>query len=342
MEENNNNEQIPFMTRYIRDLELKKMQQWKEEGKTKEEILQMMDQKRMTKEDVDELFRDEENSKTENNDAKVYLNLKDEDLIDYENQPFSTDNEKDNQVLMDSIKLNGIIEPIVVRPYKGKYQILSGHRRRLCGRKVGLTEFPCCIKEKNDDEAAIFLVDTNLVTRENIKPTERAKAYELKRKALKELKKENKDLGNEENARINIRENLTKETLASDANIQRYLRINYLIKELQDAVDNKKINLKTAEQLSFLNQREQNMMASLIYDENKKINERQAKEFKEISKTQDITKEILDKVLKPKNKFKEIIIKFTEEECEIYFDGNRDAEELKEIFVNTILNSKTS
>ena len=251
------------------------VKQWKREGKTKEEALEMMDKQILLESDIDKIYADNEIA-PENANQHNLLFLKDEELIDYENQPFRTDNEEDNRLLEDSIRVNGIIEPIIVRTYQGKYQILSGHRRRKCGRNVGLTKFPCYIREKTDDEAKLYLVDTNLTSRAIIKPTERAKAYLLKKEALKNQKLKEKvenDILNDTPEKLNTRKALMKENSMSNGNIQRYLRINYLNKELQEAVDDNRIPLKVAEQLSFLEMEERNIVSNILKDKGAKISE---------------------------------------------------------------------
>lgn len=346
---------------------LNEVRSWKKEGKTKEEILSLIDRQVLVNEDIEKIFDEteefsnedaqdnsnieekvevekieEENEIDKTNKAdkveiesikkditKKFEYLSDEELIDYENQPFMNNNEDDNEQLCNSIKLNGIIEPIVVRPFNGKYQILSGHRRRMCGKKVGLKKFPCLIEDKTDDEAAVFLVDTNLVSRKNLKPTEIAKAFRLREKALKNLKRIN-------GFTRGIRETISEENGFSLGNVQRYLRVNYLVEELQNAVDCGKMPLKIAEHISFLGRREQNMIKSLVCDENKKITETQAKKLKRIyqDETQKIDGDRLRELLElDVKKKKNVTICFEENEIEKYFNGQFDKKYVK----NTIL-----
>lgn len=266
-------EQHPGVSKMFRIAKLEQLldevRRWKQEGKSKEEVLEVIDRRVLVDEDIEKIYEESENfSDNEQNNnfvedarfegnqntelektsnMKDYVYLRDDELIDYENQPFVTNIEEDNKELTNSIKINGIIEPIIVREYQGKYQILSGHRRRKCGREAGLERFPCIIKQKTDSEAVLYLVDTNLVTRKNIKPTERAKAYELRLKALKDEKIRiniDKDILNdlEGTSHIGVRAVLEKENNSSRGSVQRYLRINYLNEKLQKAVDENKIS----------------------------------------------------------------------------------------------------
>lgn len=133
--------------------------------------------------EVDYVIDDEDNQqevkyeKEENITAT--LNSK---LEDYPNQPFKLyDKEKRNEMI-ESIRISGIMQPLIVRPINnGKYQILAGHNRRSCARELGITKYPCIIKKNlTDDEAKIYLIDTNLCTRDKISPMERARAYKSK------------------------------------------------------------------------------------------------------------------------------------------------------------------
>ena len=126
---------------------------------------------------------------SENIENEKYEIIKDEDLEDFPNQPFKMYSESRKNTMIESIKINGIIEPIVVRKTdNGKYQILSGHNRRLCGREAGLTEFRCIVKENmTEDEARLYMVDSNLMVRD-VMPTERGKALSIRKECLKNEK----------------------------------------------------------------------------------------------------------------------------------------------------------
>lgn len=337
----------PSVSKIIREEKLGEVleivKQWKREGKTKEEVLEIMDRQVLIDSDIDEIYTDDEIAQENANQNKL-LFLKDEELIDYENQPFSIDNEEDNRLLEDSIRVNGIIEPIIVRPYQGKYQILSGHRRRKCGKNIGLTEFPCYVREKTDDEAKLYLVDTNLSCRTLIKPTERAKAYLMRKQALKDEKLKEKvdnDIMNDNQTNLNIRRAIMKEQNVSNGNIQRYLRINYLNQDLQETIDNGIINLKIAEHLSFLRKEEQNIIANYIKFKNVKINESQAKRMKEKSYREYLTKEKIEEIFTKSNSSKKISILFDEFELESFFDDFKNKKMIKRTILNA-LESKNS
>ena len=245
-----------------------------------------------------------------------------EDLEDYPDQPFRAYSEEKENEMMDSIKVNGIIQDLVVRPLKnGKFQILSGHNRKRCAVKLGYKELPCKIKDVDDDEAKLMLVDTNLVQRKEFYPSETAKALKIKREIYRK-----KDV------KSNFFDEISKEQNMSRGNIQRYLRLNFLTPEMMERVDNNEMTIKIAEDISFLTKEEQNKLNSMLEAKPRKITANQAKRLREESDRNNLSertfKGILENTEKEENK--EIEIKFTKEEVDKYFKDFNNAKEIKE------------
>ena len=261
-----------------------------------------------------------------------YEIIKDEDLEDCPNQPFKMYSESRKNSMIESIKINGIIEPIVVRKTdNGKYQILSGHNRRLCGREAGLKEFKCIVKENmTDDEASLYMVDSNLMVRD-VMPTERGKALSIRKECLKNekiaSKVENEILQDNVDKLDTIQQKMMEENKMSNGNIQRYIRLNYLIPQLGEMVDDKKINLKTGESLSFLSKKEQRDIVNIIEKENVKVSEAMAKKIKKSSDNGELTKELLKRILvKEKDVKLEVRVVFYEDEIKKYFSKINNGE----------------
>lgn len=280
---------------------------------------------------------------SENIENEKYEIIKDEDLEDFPNQPFKMYSESRKNTMIESIKINGIIEPIVVRKTdNGKYQILSGHNRRLCGREAGLTEFRCIVKENmTEDEARLYMVDSNLMVRD-VMPTERGKALSIRKECLKNekiaSKIENEIMQDNVDKLDTIQQKMIEENQMSNGNIQRYIRLNYLIPQLGEMVDNKVINLKTGENLSFLSKKEQRDISNIIEKENVKISEGMSKKIKKASESGELTKELMKQILiKEKDKKLEIRVIFFEDEIQKYFkkinNGNITAKECKDYIV---------
>lgn len=321
------------------------------------------DNEEFDKNDIDDLEEIEESEieiiedqkeavlETENIENEKYEIIKDEDLEDFPNQPFKMYSESRKNTMIESIKINGIIEPIIVRKTEnGKYQILSGHNRRLCGREAGITEFRCIVKENmTEDEARLYMVDSNLMVRD-VMPTERGKALSIRKECLKNekiaSKIENEIMQDNVDKLDTIQQKMIEENQMSNGNIQRYIRLNYLIPQLGEMVDNKVINLKTGENLSFLSKKEQRDVSNIIEKENIKISEGMSKKIKKASESGELTKELMKQILiKEKDKKLEIRVVFFEDEIQKYFkkinNGNVTAKECKD-YIIALLEEQTS
>lgn len=351
------------LNNYYKKEELKKIKRWWQDGKTEDEILRLVNRKYVTEEEIketleiaktftnnsnekeDEIVEEElivdEEEVIENDETNKIIMIADSSLEDFENQPFKLYDEDKKKEMIESIRINGIMQPLIVRPIKNeKFQILAGHNRRICGREVGLKSFPCIVKEGlTDDEALIYLIDTNLCTREKISTMERAKAYKIKYDTYKrrninasiveEVKKDNSGL----------RERIIKEEKSSNGTIQRYLRLTYLIPRLQKFVDENKISINVGESLSFLTSEEQRNIAELLSTRKIKLttsiikeirtrgeNRRKENEYDRLSPEEIM--EIIKNKGKPKAEI--ITISFSKDEILRYFADCENTKEIKE------------
>lgn len=171
-----------------------------------------------------------------------------------EAQPFRVDESKLTD-LEASVKTHGIINPILARRLDDRIEIVAGERRWRVANRLDLPAVPVVIRTMTDEEAAILLVDTNLTVREEILPTEKAAAYKLRLDALKRQGKRT-DL-TEGDVSHNSYEEIAKEVGDSARQVQRYVRLNYLVPELQTAVDEGKLPMTAAIELSYVPQEEQ-------------------------------------------------------------------------------------
>ena len=222
-----------------------------------------------------------------------------------------------------------------------KYQILSGRNRRRCGKKAGLELFPCKIRyDLTDEEAKLYVIDSNLITRESISTMERAKALLIRKniyKAKKIRAKIQAQMLEDNSDDVNVREKIRNVEDMSEGNLQRYLRLNYLDESLQKLVDDKdkKLSLKVAEQLSFLKKPEQKVIADLIENKNKKISLKQALDFKN---DEDLNTIKIKEVLDNDEIKKEIKITLNEKEISEIYDLNsyENVKILKEQILNDL------
>ena len=225
-------------------------------------------------------------------------NISIEKLRAFENHPYKVQDNEEMECLAESIKQNGVVSPIIVRPLENttdEYEIISGHRRVMACRKAGITEVPALVVSLDRDAAAIVLVDSNL-HREHILPSEKAFAYKMKAEALAH-KGYRTDLTS-----VQVAPRLATEQIAEDAGtskdtIKRYIRLTNLIPEILQYVDDGRIAFTPAVELSYLNEQEQ-------YDllEQMELNDctpslSQACRFKKMSQEQGLTPEVIAAVM---------------------------------------------
>ncbi|MBO5020699.1 MAG: ParB/RepB/Spo0J family partition protein [Clostridia bacterium] len=210
---------------------------------------------------------------------KEVVNLSLKDLVPYEAQPFHVIDDEAMTELAESVKIVGVLVPIIVRQIKNnKYEIISGHRRKRACEIAGVTEIPATIMELDDDEAAIMLVDCNL-QRENLLPSEKAYAYKLKLDAIKHQGKR-EILDADDEILLISSEIIGKDADKSGRQIRRYIRLTELILDLLDKVDKKIIPVTAGAEISFLNVKMQVALNNQIEFVECKVNLQQAKKLK--------------------------------------------------------------
>ena len=189
------------------------------------------------------------------------------DIYPFENHPFKVLDDEKMGDLIESIKENGILTPVIVRKDRDDlYQMISGHRRLHAAKKAGLETIPAIIKEMNDDEAIIYMVDSNL-QREEILPSEKAFSYKMKYDALKRQGARN-DLTSAQNGpKLRTDDMLAKQVGESRNSMKRLIRLTELIPELLDLVDAKRIPLIVAVEMSFFTRKIQGWLREYCMDE---------------------------------------------------------------------------
>ena len=224
------------------------------------------------------------------------------------NHPFQVRDDSDMQKLMESIREHGVIVPILARPNpiegSAKYEIVSGHRRYEVCKRLGIEDIPVIVRNLDDDEAILAMVDSNL-HREQLLPSEKAYAFKMKFDALKRQGARS-DLTLEQVAPKLSTEIIAEQENTSKDTIKRYIRLTKLIKPLLDLVDEGKIALTPAEKLSFLKEEEQRTLAELIQDYETTPSLSQAVKLKEMSAMQMLDADMMFEVMsRPKPNQKE-------------------------------------
>ena len=190
------------------------------------------------------------------------------ELHDFPGHPFRVRDDEEMEKLAESITQHGILMPGLVRPRAaGGYEIVAGHRRKFASMKAGMREMPVIVRDMDDDTAVILMVDSN-VQRENVLPSEKARAYKMKLDAIKRKagrpSKENSRqvVGNFESAEI-----VGQSAGDSGRQVQRYIRLNELIPELLEMVDGNEIKFNPAYELAFLRPEEQAVLYDILQAE---------------------------------------------------------------------------
>lgn len=204
-------------------------------------------------------------------------------------QPYRVDEEAASfKELVESINESGIAEPLIVRKdntQSGCYEIISGHRRKAAALKCGIDKLPCVIREYSDDEANIFVADGNIHrTSEEIYPSEKAWAYRMKLEAVKRMKKEAPQVGGPMDHPVKSIDEIAENSDDSRKQIQRYIRLTYLISPLLYKVDMSKLPFRVGVELSYLQPAEQQMVLDMIDIEKVKVSLEQAQQLKKMSK----------------------------------------------------------
>ena len=190
------------------------------------------------------------------------------EIDDFPDHPFQIRLDEDMQLLVESIKERGLITPVILRQKEdGRYEIVSGHRRKKACEIAGMDHINAEIREMSRDEAVIMMVESNL-QRTAILPSEKARAYKMKLEALKRLpgrpSKENSRPVGTDLIGTRSDERLANESLDSARQIQRYIRLLELIPELLEKVDERRIAMRPAVELSYLRKEEQSMLADAM------------------------------------------------------------------------------
>ncbi len=207
---------------------------------------------------LDELFSSQE----ERDDAKLerVKEIPLNELHPFRDHPFKIQNDEEMKRLIESIKKFGTLTPALARPLpEGGYELISGHRRLAACQVLGIETMPVIIREMSDDEAVIAMVDANL-QREHILPSEKAFAYKMKLEAIKHQGITSRQVGEK---LLSVTQ-VSKESDDSERQVQRYIRLTYLIPELLEMVDDGKIAFNPAVEISYLEQSEQRVLLNAM------------------------------------------------------------------------------
>ena len=229
---------------------------------------------------ADDIFSTEESRQEQQREQVQQIPIG--ELFPFKDHPFKVLDDESMQRTVESVEQYGVLSPLIARPRpEGGYEIISGHRRQHAAQLAGLDTLPVIVRQMDDDAAVLLMVDSNL-QRENILPSERAFAYKMKLKALKNQGARS-DLTSVQVAPKLSTEKIGEEVGMSKDNVKRYIRLTNLVPELLDMVDEKKIAFNPAVELSYLDESQQRDFLEAMEDTQNAPSLSQAQRLKKLA-----------------------------------------------------------
>lgn len=272
---------------------------------------------------LDDLFT----TQAERDDAKLERvnNIPLDELHPFKNHPFKILNNEEMERMIESIRKVGTITPALARPLPdGGYELISGHRRLAACQVLGIETMPVIVREMSDDEAVIAMVDANL-QRETILPSEKAFAYKMKLEAIKHQGVTSRQVGEK---LLSVTQ-VSKDSDDSERQIQRYIRLTYLIPELLSMVDDNRIAFNPAVEISYLDREEQLTLLDAINMNVCTPSHAQSIRLKKMSQDGLLTADAIYAVLLEEKPNQKEQIKLPRDELRKYFPQNYSDEQIK-------------
>ena len=246
-------------------------------------------------------------------------------LSPFAKHPYQVREDAAMDELVESVRTYGILSPLLARPKGEGYELVSGHRRRLAAQKLGLPTVPVLVREMTDDEAVILMVDSNL-QRENLLPSEKAFAYQMK---LEAMKHQGKSTSCKVCTKSRTDEMIGKHESVSARTIQNYIRLTNLVPPLLQMVDDGRIAFSPAVELSYLTRDEQAELWDLIGREDATPSLSQALRIKQLSRAAKLTPEVLYAILTEEKPNQKEQIRIKTESLRKYFPRNYSAQQME-------------
>lgn len=286
---------------------------------------------------VDDLFSTQESR----DEAKLerVINLPPGEISDFPNHPFKVRMDEEMQQMAESVKEHGVLVPALVREKPGGgYEMVAGHRRKRAAELAELPEIPCIVRNLTDDEAIIVMVDSNL-QREKILPSEKAFAYKMRLEAMKR-QGQRTDLTSSPVA-TKFSKNRSDQELAElvgegKDNIHRYIRLTYLLPEILDMVDDGKIALRPAVELSYLVEQEQHFLLDTMFSEDCTPSHAQAIKMRKFSQEGKLNPDVILSIMQEEKPNQKEQIKIPKERISRYFAPGTPAQKIEDTIVKAL------
>ena len=266
----------------------------------------------------------------------VYLKLT--DLHAFKNHPFQVRNDEEMKAMVSSVKDKGVTQPAIVRPREdGGYEIVSGHRRQKASELAGFVDMPCIIRNLTDEQAITQMVEDNTNQRENILPSERAKALKMQLEAIKHQgardftsgQLDPKDAGRRSNEVVAERNKMTVKQ------VQRYIKLNDLVPDLQKMMDEGQIKFTPAVELSYIKPKNQRYIAVAIESQQSAPSLSQAQRMRELDQKGVLNGDVIDGIMMEDKKEVDKVI-LTGAELSKYFGKETTPREMKDQIIKLL------
>ena len=256
-------------------------------------------------------------------------------LSPFEKHPYQVREDAAMDELVESIRVHGVLSPLLARPKGECYELVSGHRRRLAAQKLGLPTVPVLVREMSDDEAVILMVDSNL-QRENLLPSEKAFAYKMKLEAMNRQGRRTDLTSTTVVPKFRSNEVIGKESGESRETVRRYIRLTNLVPPLLQMVDDGRIAFSPAVELSYLTRDEQAELWDLIGREDATPSLSQALRIKQLSRAAKLTPEVLYAILTEEKPNQKEQVRIKTESLRKYFPRNYSAQQMERAIIKLL------
>ena len=283
---------------------------------------------------ADDLFTTQEERDQKNQEHVKNISIY--EITDFPNHPFKVKMDDKMLETIDSVRDHGVLVPALVREKPtGGYEMISGHRRKMASELAGFENMPCIVRNLSDDEAVIVMVDSNL-QREEILPSEKAFAYKMKLDAIKHQGARTDLTSAQVGPKLTAAEKIAENSPDSKSQIKRFIRLTELIPELMDMVDEKKIALNPAYELSFLKKEEQVDLLDAMDSEQATPSLSQAQRLKKYSQEGHLTLDMMRVIMGEEKKSDLDRVTFTSDTLRKYFPKSYTPQRMQETIIKLL------
>ena len=283
----------------------------------------------------DDIFSSEENRSDVKQERVQEIHLT--QLRPFKDHPFRVVDDERMTETAESVKEYGVLVPAIARPMPdGSYELVSGHRRKRACELAGLETMPVIVRELDDDQAVIIMVDSNL-QRENILPSERAKAYQMKMEALRHqgrrIEPTSPQVGEKSGWAVT---QVAEEAGQSRSQVQRFMRLNNLVPNLIDMVDDKKVAMNPAVELSFLKPEEQEQLVETMETCQSTPSLSQAQRMKRFSQQGKLTGDVMEEIMSEEKKPPLDKVILTGDKIRRFFPKSYTPEQMEKVIIKLL------